>query len=190
MRNNAYIGETRERRLRRFSDGHPKEIIDTLIESIANFFVNELRSVFDNSKNYQTSLMFLGTHSIALSIAFGLFNKSGEEGYCIFLERFIDGDTADKKFSLVANRIHGWRNVIAHRWLNVAGHSLVYDFSMSEGWRIDGESLMVNPKIYLEQFLKAFGTNGKIYQYYEFLETEEEWEGAKQRFILKYIREA
>ena len=158
----------------------------SIIRQQSHNFMNELRSVFDNPANYQTSLMFLGTHSIALTIAYGLFSKNGEDGYKLFLEHFIDGDTSDTKFSIVADRIHEWKNVIAHRWINVAGHSFSYEFDMPEGWKIDGEFLLVNPRIYLDQFLKAFGPGGRIYQYEQFLTTEEMWKAAKQRFISKY----
>lgn len=190
MENNAHLGETKDQRLNRFTTGHPYEVVATITNSMANHFVNELRAVFDNPANYQTSLMFLGTHSIALTLAHGYFNKGGEQGYKLFLEQFIDGDTPDTKFSTVADQIHEWRNVLAHRWINVAGHSFSYDFGMSEGWKIDGEFLLVNPKIYLDQFLKAFGPSGKIYQYDRVLTTEEMWEAAKQRFISKYVDEA
>lgn len=187
MKNNAHLGETKEQRLRRFTENHPYEVIATITNSMANHFVNELRVVFDNPSNYQTSLMFLGTHSIALTMAYGLFNKGGEDGYKLFLENFIDGDTPDTKFSTVASRIHEWRNVLAHRWINAAGHSFSYDFDMPEGWKIDGEFLLVNPKIYLEQFLRSFGSGGRIYQYEKVLTTDEMWEAAKQRFISKYV---
>jgi len=190
MKNNAHIGETREQRLKRFTENHPYEIVATIINSMANHFVNELSIVFDNPKNYQTTLMFLGTHSIALTISYGLFNKGGEDGYKLFLEHFIDGDTPDTKFSTVANKIHEWRNVLAHRWINVAGHSFSYNFDMPEGWKIEDEFLLINPKIYLNQFLKAFGPSGKIYEYDKILNTEEIWESAKQRFISKYTGEA
>lgn len=187
MKQNAlFLGETKKERLKRFEENSPKEIIETIINSIANYFISELRTVFDNTGNYQTTLMFLGTHSIALTIAYGLFNNDGEDGYKLFLENFIDGDTQDTKFSAVASRIHEWRNVLTHRWINVAGHSFSYDFDMAEGWKIEGEFLLVNPKIYLDQFLKAFGLAGRIYQYEKILTTDEMWESAKQRFISKY----
>jgi hypothetical protein len=157
---------------------------------MANHFVNELSIVFDNPKNYQTTLMFLGTHSIALTISYGLFNKGSEDGYKLFLEHFIDGNTPDTKFSTVANRIHEWRNVLAHRWINAAGHSFSYNFEMLEGWKIEDEFLLINPKIYLNQFLKAFGSGGKIYKYDKILTTEEMWESAKKRFISKYTGKA
>ena len=190
MKNNAHLGETKEQRLKRFTENHPYEVVATVTNSMASYFVNELQTVFDNPENYQTSLMFLGTHSIALTIAYGLFNKGGEDGYKMFLEHFIDGDTPYTKFSTVAARIHEWRNVLAHRWINVAGHSFSYDFDMSEGWKIDDEFLLVNPKIYLAQFLKAFGPGGRIYNYDKILTTEYMWEAAKQRFISKYVDEA
>lgn len=141
-----------EQRLKRFTENHPYEVIDTITNSMANHLVNELATVFDNPDNYQTSLMFLGTHSIALTIAHGFFNIHGEEGYELFLRNFIDGDTPDTKFSTVDSRIHEWRNVLAHRWINVAGHSFSYKFDMTEGWKFEGEFLLVNPRIYLDYF--------------------------------------
>ena len=190
MKNNAHIGETKEQRLKRFTENGPYEVIATITNSMANNFINELRTVFDNPASYQTTLMFLGTHSIALTLANGFFNKGGEDGYKLFLENFIDGDTPDTKFSTIASEIHEWRNVLAHRWINVAGHSFSYEFDMPEGWKTEDEFLLVNPRIYLTQFLKAFGSGGRISQYEKILTTEKMWEDAKQRFISKYIAEA
>lgn len=190
MKNNAHLGETKEERLKRFQEGGSYEVIATVINSMGNHFVNELRPVFNDHRNYQTSLMFLGTHSIALTIAYGLFNRNGERGYKLFLEHFIDGDTPDTKFSSVAPRIHEWRNVLAHRWINVAGHSFSYNFEMKEGWKIEGEFLIVNPRIYVDQFMKAFGPRGKVYEYEKVLTTDDMWEAAKNRFISKYVDEA
>ncbi len=187
VQNNAHIGETREQRLKRFQVGQPVEVVATVLNSIANFFINEIRDVFVNPGKYQTSLMFLGTHSIALTISYGLFGKDRVDGYRLFLERFVDGDTPDTKFSTVASEIHEWRNVIAHRWINVAGHSFGYDFDMPEGWKREGEFLIVNPRIYQEAFLRAFGASGKVYQYKNIFTNPEEWEAAKKRFISKYI---
>jgi len=186
MKDNAHLGETKEQRSKRFSDNSPYEVVATITNSMANNFINELRVVFNNPSNPQTSLMFLGTHSIALTIAYGLWGKEGEDGYKLFLEHFIDGGTPDTKFSTVAKRIHEWRNVIAHRWINVAGHSFSYDFNMDEGWRTEDEFLLINPKIYLDQFLKAFDTGGKIYRYDSILTTNQMREDAKKRFISKY----
>ena len=188
--NNAHSGETKEQRLARFKNGHPTEVIETIIQSMGNYFVNELRVVFDNTSNRQTNLMFLGTHSIALTISHGLFGRGGEDGYKLFLENFADGETPDKTFSTVASEIHEWRNVIAHRWINVAGHSISYDFDMSEGWKKHGEFLLINPQVYLNQFLETFGKGGRIYRYNKVLTSDIMREEAKQRFISKYTDEA
>jgi hypothetical protein len=189
MINNAYLGETKEKRFKRFNDNPPVEIIETLLNSMANYFVNELRTVFDNSSNYQTALMILGTHSIALTIAHGLFNERGENGYKLFLQNFIDGDSSDTKFSEVSSEIHEWRNVLAHRWLNVAGHNFSYDFNMPEGWKREGDFLLFNPKIYLKQYLETFGAGGRIYNYDKILTNDEMLEAAKRRFISQYVKD-
>lgn len=190
MKNNAHLGETRDQRLKRFEQNSPVEVIDTIINSIANYFNNEIRATLYDTANPQTSLMILGIHSVALTIAYGLFNSGGPQGYKLFLERFIDGDTPDTKFSTIGSEIHEWRNVLAHRWLNVAGHSFSYDYEMPEGWKREGEFLLLNPKIYLEHYLKVFGVNGKIYQYNKILTTDQQLEEAKVRFISKYTEKA
>ena len=133
MKNNAHLGETKEKRLKRFEDGPPVEIIGTLLNSISNFFNNEIRATLNDPENPQTSLLLLGIHSVALTIAYGFFNQGGPKGYKLFLENFVDGGTADTKFSTIAEDIHEWRNVLAHRWLNVAGHQFSYDYTMTEG---------------------------------------------------------
>ena len=189
-KNNAHLGETAEKRLERFQSNPPYEVIHTLLNSIDNHFNNEIGATFDNPQNPQTSLMILGIHSVALTVAFGLFNKGGEQGYKLFLEHFVDGDTPDTKFSTIASEIHEWRNIIAHRWLNIAGHEFGYDFDMPEGWRKEGEVTFLNPKVYLDQYLKAFVAGGRIWSSDKILTTDAMMEDAKQRFISKYVEEA
>ncbi len=186
-KNNAHLGESKDKRLKRFQDSHPLEIIDTLTNSIHNFFNNEIRVVFDDPTNPQTSLMILGVHGVALTLSFGLFNEHGVKGYKLFLEHFVDGVLPDTRFFMIASEIHEWRNVLAHRWLNVAGHTFGYDFEMAEGWKWDGDTLFLNPRIYLEHYLEAFAAGGKIYDPEAILTTPEMLEAAKQRFLSKYV---
>jgi len=188
--NNAHLGETKEQRLKRFTENSPIEVIETVINSMASYFVNELSTVFDNTDNRQTTLMLLGTHSIALTLAHGLFDEDGLKGYRLFLEHFVDGDTPDTKFSTVATEIHEWRNVLAHRWINVAGHNISYNFEMDEGWVKDGEFLVLNPQVYLKQFLETFDFRGRIYRYNTILTSDELLEEARQRFVSKYEQNA
>jgi hypothetical protein len=186
-KNNAHLGESKEQRLRRFQDSPPFEIISTLINSIHNFFNNEIAATFADAANPQTSLMLLGVHSVALTVSYGLFNQLGPKGYKLFLEHFVDGKTPDTKFSLVASEIHEWRNVLAHRWLNLAGHDFGYDFEMPLGWRREDDMIFINPKIYLACYLAAFKAGGKIYDIEAILTDDEKLNSAKQRLLSKYI---
>lgn len=177
--------EPLEKRIKRFQDGHPIEIIETLLNSIANFFNNEIR-ITTKDDNYQTTLLFLGVHAVALTISEGLFNKSGSEGYKLFLEKFVDGDTPDTKFSEVARVAHDWRNILAHQWLGIGGYEIGYDYEMSRGWEKRGGVIFINPKIYCDHYLKAFGPNGRIWDYQNIL-TESELQEAKQRLLKKFL---
>jgi len=189
MKNNAHLGEAKEKRLERFQ-GADIEFIETLINSIANYFNNEIRTTLDSLENPQTSLMILGIHSVALTIAFGFFDNDKETGYKLFLENFVDGDTSDTKFSTIASEIHNWRNVIAHRWLSPTGFHFGYNFEMKEGWKKEGDVVFINPKIYLQCYLKAFGPSGKIYRYTKILNTDKKLRDAKDRFLSQYVEKA
>ena len=109
MQNRSHM-EPLEKRIKRFQNGSPIEIIETLLNSISNFFNNEIRLTTEED-HYQTSLMFLGVHAVALTISEGFYNRNGVEGYRLFLENFVDGKTPDTKLSDVATEIHSWRNI-------------------------------------------------------------------------------
>lgn len=185
MKNRAH-NEKFEDRLRRFQSGPPAEIIETLLNSIDNYFNNEI-SLTVEGENYQTSLLFLGIHAVALTIAEAFFNKEGENGYRLFLEKFVDGDTEDKKFSKIAGQIHNWRNTLAHQWLASGGHRIGYDYTMSSGWEKRNGVTFINPKIYCNQYLDAFNRGGRIWDYKSFL-SNGELEDVKNRLIEKYLK--
>jgi len=83
MENRAHNIEPLEKRISRFQNGHPIEIIETLLNSIANFFNNEIRLTTEND-NFQTSLLFLGIHAVALTISEGFLIKRGQRGISYF----------------------------------------------------------------------------------------------------------
>lgn len=180
MENNAHLGESRDHRLRRLQDGAPNEAILTLLNSISSFFNNEISITPDNK---QTSLLFLGIHASALTVAWALFGKSGRSGYRKFLEVFVDGETEDTKFSLIAGDIHDWRNILAHKWIGSLGHEIGYDYDMVCGWERRDGVLFINPRIYCEKYLEAF--SGKIWNYRSIL-SEAEQEQAKKRIVNKF----
>lgn len=183
MRNRAHE-ETKEARLKRFQDNPPVEAIETLLNSIDNYFNNEIRSA---PNNFQTSLLFLGIHAVALTISEAFFDKTGVEGYRAFLEKFVDGDTEDTKFSLIADRVHDWRNILAHQWLGSSGHRIGYDYKMPLGWEDRDGVLFINPRVYCEAYLKAFAGKGKIWHYKSIL-SEAELGATKTRIIEKYLK--
>lgn len=181
MKNRAHM-ESKEKRLARFKGNPPVEAIETLLNSIANFFNNEIALTPDN---HQTSLLFLGIHAAVLTISEALFGVAGEKGYRMFLEKFVDGDPVDRKFSQIANILHDWRNILAHQWIGSAGHKIQYDYKMDEGWKKAGELIVINPKIYCQCYLDAFGRGGKIWQYERIL-SQSDLENAKQVIVKKY----
>lgn len=184
MKNNTY-NETKAARLKRFQENSYVESIETLINSINNYFNNELRITPDN---YQSSLLFMGVHASALTIAEVFFGESKFKGYKHFLEAYVDGDTEDKKFSEIASTIHSWRNVLAHQWIGSIGHKIAYDYEMKQGWRKQGDVIVINPRIYCEQYLDAFKAGGKIWKYRQTFSAEE-LEAIKTRIIKKYLEQ-
>lgn len=160
--NRTHNSEARDARLERLKS-HPVEAIETLLNSIANYFNNEIGVT---PAHYQTSLMFLGVHASALTIGEVFFaNGSMLKDYKQFLETFVDGDTEDLMFSLIAEDIHNWRNILAHQWLGSMGHRVEYDYQATLGWERRDDILVINPKIYCEAYLKAFSLGGKIWKY-------------------------
>ncbi len=178
--NNSHI-ESIENRIERFRKGPPVEIIDTLLNSIDNFFNNEIKIT---PSQLQTSLMFLGVHAVALTISEALFGQRGEQGYKTFLEEFTDDPEDPNRFSLIATEIHNWRNILAHQWLGVSGHTIGYDYLMLKGWERREGMLFINPEIYCKQYLDAF--RGRIWRYKDKF-NEAELERIKQRILDKFL---
>lgn len=185
MENRAY-NEPFLQRLNRLQNNPPVEIIDTLLNSIDNYFNNEISLTIEDH-NYQTNLLFLGVHAVALTISEAFYNIKGFQGFKLFLEKYIDGDIDNKKFSLIAKKIHNWRNNLAHQWLASSGHQIGYDYNMESGWESRNGVIFINPRIYCNQYIAAFRSNkGRIWNYSAFDDIE--LEAIKQRLLAKYIR--
>lgn len=177
--------EPLESRIARFQDGHPIEIIDTLLNSIDNHFNNEIRlTTLDD--HYQTSLLFLGIHAVSLTISEGFFNTQGEAGYKLFLKNYVDGNTPDTKFCTIAGEIHGWRNILAHQWLGVSGYDIGYDYEQEEGWIKRDGAVFINPKIYSDHYLNAFVAGGRIWDFGTRF-SEDELAQIKERLLAKFL---
>lgn len=176
--------EDKTKRLNRFHSGPPIEIMETLLNSLDNYFNREIAQAA-NSKLW--TLVILGIHAVALTIAEGIFNKKGLTGFTFFLESFIDSSEEGCDFSTIAADIHTHRNVIAHQWLSVSGYKLGYDFGMKRGWEKREDVIFFNPTKYYELYKKAFSPGGKIWKYEQLL-TQDNAEDSKKRLIEKYER--
>lgn len=175
--------EDGKKRLGRLSNGSPIEIIETLLNSIDNFFNNEVDTA---AKDSLWHLVILGDHAVALTIAEGLFEKTGINGFREFLFKFVDKDEVGFNFSAIAPKIHSWRNVIAHQWLSSSGYVFGLDFTMKKGWEKRKDVTYFNPILYHQSFSDAFSGGGKIWQYQKVL-TERQMQKAKERLLAKYI---
>lgn len=184
MENRAHI-EPLANRVARFQNGHPVEVIDTLLNSIDNHFNNEIR-LTTRDDHYQTSLLFLGIHSVAMTIAEGFFDMRGEDGYQAFLENYVDGSTLDTKFSDIAAPIHDWRNILAHQWLGTGGYNIGYDYGQPEGWVKRDEVIFINPRIYNEHYLATFSAGGRIWDYDKRF-SEDAMQQIKERLLRKFF---
>jgi hypothetical protein len=175
--------EDKTNRLVRFQNGPPEEIIETLLNSINNFYIREI----DQAATSQLWLLVvLGIHSVALTISEGIFDKKGLTGFTFFLEHFMDKDDDGFKFSVISHQIHNYRNVVAHQWLSASGYDFGIDESMTKGWEEREKVIYFNPKIYYEVFKNnAFGRGGKIWNYDDLLSSAE-LESAKVRLLKKY----
>ncbi len=156
--------ETFENRLKRFTVQSEREIPLTLLNSIDNYFLPEIRTAREGGFYY---LLWLGIHAIIQTISEMIFSKTSLEGTRFYLEKFVDGPTTDTKFSLIAEQVHELRNIIAHRWLSSLSHFLVIDNRIQEGWRQNGMEITINPTIFVDQFLSGFGADGRIWGWQE-----------------------
>lgn len=176
--------EDRSGRLARLSKGEPIEIIETLLNSMDNFFNNQIDQVADLELWY---LVIMGDHAVALTIASGLFGLEGEPGFHKYLEEFVDQDKEGYDFSSISKKIHNWRNVIAHRWLSDSAYEIGEDNVMEKGWEDRKGVTYLNLKLFHEAFKASFSRDGKIWNYGNIM-TKAEMEEAKQRLLKQYIK--
>lgn len=174
--------EPKDARIKRFEKMPPDESIETLLNSISNSLNRDIQITIDNKQPY---LLILGIHSAALTISEALFNKTGPDGFRMFLEYFINKDAEDKKFSEIADHIHGLRNIFAHQWLGSKSYEVGFDFTMEKGWEKRDKTIYLNPYIYGKQYLEAFSSGGKIWKWKGHLEYQT-LQSVKDRIIEKF----
>lgn len=75
--------EDKAKRLARFQNGSPIEIIETILNSIANFYITEIDHA---ASSHLWLLVVLGIHSVVLTVSGGIFDKRGLTGFTFFRE--------------------------------------------------------------------------------------------------------
>ena len=175
--------EEKAKRLARFQGGPPGEITGTLLNSIANFYNPEIERAAAAELWF---LVILGIHSVALTVAEGIFDKRGVGGFTFYLENFVDGAGEGFDFSRIAPEIHNMRNVVAHQWLSSSMYDFALDTRMSKGWEKYGDDVHLNPQRLYEAFEAGFGPHGRVWGYDRLL-TPADHQAAKDRLLKKYI---
>ena len=181
------MAETFQQRLQRFKNNSPIEFIETILNSIHNFYIPELQMAANNK---QSNLLILGLHSIIETISENVFLKKGAEGFKFYLENFVDIDEAGGRFSEIADELNDWRNIVAHQYISKLGHSFGYDYTISNGYQVENGVIILNPKIFFDQFQSAFLANGgrtkiKIWDYEKNIASDK-MEEAKTKFLAKF----
>lgn len=181
------MAETFQQRLQRFKNNSPIEFIETILNSIHNFYIPELQMAAENK---QSNLLILGLHSIIETISENVFLKKGVEGFKFYLENFVDIDENGGRFSEIADELNDWRNIVAHQYISKLGHSFGYDYTISTGYQVENGTIILNPKIFFDQFKSAFLASGgktkrKIWDYEENIASDK-MEEAKTKFLAKF----
>jgi hypothetical protein len=178
--------ESFEKRHVRFLDGPPVESFATVLSGISWSFLPELKSL---KASEQPALVFIGTHAVMQIVGARIFGmKDPAEITSFYLKHFVDGTTPDGEFSRVAHEIHELRNTFAHAWFSRGNHQRGLDIEMLEGWKQEKGRTLINPRIYLDDFLAGFTrTNDIIYRAGLPLMSEEEGLVQKYRFIGDFL---
>jgi hypothetical protein len=153
--------ETFEDRLRRFLFGSPNEIFVTILNSISNFTLPQLRAA-SNAELYKLAL--LGAHSAMQTISEQIYGQHGVDATTFYLTNFVDGDGEDTQFSTIARELHAYRNVHAHRWSSRSNHAVGLDTNDRRGWWRDDEGLHINPVTFMTCFSAGFRADSPMWR--------------------------
>ena len=176
--------EQKDKRTTRLENGTPLEIIETLLNSIHNYYNRQIDVAVEANA---WDLAFIGIHSVAVTIGEGLFGDKSLTAFTRFLKEFVDTDEQGYNFSEIAKQLHDWRNVLVHRWLSEQGYDFGFDMEQAEGWRTVDDVVLLNPKHFHKAFNQAFVAGGKIWNWQNVL-SEDEQQEAKARLLANYHR--
>jgi hypothetical protein len=151
--------ETFEKRLNRFLNGSPNEVFFTILNSVLNSFLPELRNATEAGLY---NLVLLGAHSVMQTIGEQIYGKKGLDATAFYLINFVDGNTEDTQFSIIAKDLHLYRNINAHQWSSRSNHEVGLDTTQEKGWWRDDQGLHINPVIFMRCFSNGFERQGPM----------------------------
>ncbi len=155
--------ESFKERLKRYTNENDLEIFGWLTVFLRNAYLPEIRSAKENRRYH---CVYLLIHAIMQMVSENMFGLRGKDGTKFYLENFVDGNTRDTKFSLVADEIHDARNVMAHQGYSSLQHRVEYlDDEMTAGWKKEADTLHFNPAIYAAHFERAFSEIAIVQKY-------------------------
>jgi hypothetical protein len=155
--------ETFEKRLRRYTVEDDLGIFGWLTVYLHNSYMSELWKASDHRLYH---CVYLISHAVMQTIAEKMFGKSGRDATMFYLENFVDGADADKKFSLISDDIHDLRNILAHQGYSGLQHRVEYFADdIPEGWKRDAGVVLINPRVYAGQFEEAFAQGAHVRMY-------------------------
>lgn len=129
------------------------EISGTITESLRNFMLPEIAALSDK----QSYTIFLTTHAVIQIVGEKIMALEPVDATRWYLREFVDGGTADTRFSDHAAAIHNWRNVVAHAWLSKFGYEVGIDETMDKGADVRDGVVFINASIYRDHFVRGFG---------------------------------
>ena len=154
--------ETFKDRLKRYVDNPVIDTLGWMTMYLQNYPAVELKRAREAKLYF---CVYLLAHTIIQTVSELMFAMTGLDGTRYFLERFADGATPDRKFSLISEDIHEIRNLIAHRAYSKRQHETQYFIDdVAEGGRREPDgTLVINPAIYSVQIENVF-LSAKLYQ--------------------------
>ena len=155
--------ESFKQRLKRYVDNEDLEIFGWLTVYLHNSYWGEIHTAKENRLYL---CVYLLTHAVIQMISENMFGLRGKDGTKFYLETFVDGNNQDTKFSLINDDIHDARNVMAHQGYSSLQHRVEYFADeIAEGWKKDGDTVLINPKRYAEHFEPAFSQGLHVDKY-------------------------
>jgi hypothetical protein len=167
-------------RLMRLTFGDEHEFVSSMIGMLENSMFPEIAAA--KSQNL-IILGFLGTHAVMQMVGKTIYDREGPPATEFYLHEFVDGATADRRWSEISTQIHRMRNVMAHQGFSLHVESVILDDRIAEGFVREPAAVRMNPRLYIGDFV----ANPERLATYEKLVSEFDLLKQKYRFLAAWL---